>query len=326
VCQQWPLSLSPWGIYGYVAQCFSRDGRPTQPELFIRYEDIRVVDARGHDLHVNHRHFLRLTVPAFARRLAALIRELKTLPESERGPVIAAALARHLDSREVRRRLDLFADLAADMRITCSLLFFVVLLLPPLLIWLESYFSLLAFLGSYVGLAFLAAVQFYRIHRILYPEERFERWKNALVMLISPADVVHARDKLSRPLLGECSPLSVAEVVCAPAEFREFAEEVWRDAEFPLLPICPVADADPRATEAWFRQAWREQLGRFLQEAGIVTEAAVAPPPPDSGESQSYCPRCRGQYVLALGVCHDCGGRELQAISSQSPSAGDGHF
>jgi hypothetical protein len=314
VCQQWPLSLSPWGIYGYVCQCFSKDGRPEQPERFIRYEDIRSVTADGNDVLVNGKHFLRVGSTCFARRLAALVQELKLLPEAERGQTISAALTRHLNPVEVQSRLDLFQSASAELQITCCVLVFLVFMLPMMLIWLEASFPVFTFLSAYLALAWLGTIQFHFAHRLLHPEERLERWKQTLVMLVSPADVLHARDKLTRTCLIDCSPLSVAMVVCSRDQFDEFAAESWRDVEYPMLPICAATESGPQETEEWFRLQWREHLARFLEEAGLCATKLVEPPAPDSSEALTYCPRCLGQYLLPAGTCYECGGRPLQPL------------
>jgi hypothetical protein len=323
ICQQWPLSLSPQGVYAFVSQAFGTDGRPRHSERFIGYEDIQRVESQGLDLLVNGVTFARLAVPSFARLLAQTIRRLAAMPEGERGPAIEAALARHLDAAGVQERLEQFHRLSADLQLTCSLLFFLVLLLPPLLVGVGSDFPLGALFACYFGLALLAILQFREAHRVLYPEETLDRWKHMLMMLVSPADVMHARDKLARPLLGDFSPLAVARIVGVPADFQDFAGDIWRDLEYPLLPACPAVDAGPRETEAWFRQQIRAQLGQFLAGAGVKLDELLKPPAPDAASSRSYCPRCLGQYVLASGTCADCGGRPLRAWGEAPRGKGD---
>ncbi len=321
ICQQWPLSMSPQGIYSFVSQALSSDGRPRQPERAIAYADIRQVEARGHDLVINGVLFTRLAVPAFARRLARLIKELQHLPQDQRAGAIAAALAQHLDPQEVAQRLALFRRLAADLQLTCLVLFFLVFLWPPVLIWLNSPLPFLVLAGCYVGMVFLAVLQFRRAHVILYPEEKLERFKNMLLVLLSPADAIHARDKLSHPLLGEFHPLAVARAVCGPARFEQFAAHVWRDLEYPILPVCPVADGAPQEIEAWFRACLRGQMEKFLTDAGVETAPWLRPPAPDHPSSRSYCPRCLGQYVMATGFCADCG-RPLVAWKAGAEDCG----
>jgi hypothetical protein len=325
VCQQWPVSLSPQGAYGFVGQAFGAAGRPVQPERFIRYEDILTVQARERRVYVNGVQFAHLPGQSAAALLADTLRELIAKPEAERASAIAQALARHLDPAAVRARLNHFRRLSADLQITDLLLFFHVFVLAPVLVYINSPFPLGIFVGCYLGLVLLNIVQFWSAHRKLYPDEKMERIKHSLVMLLSPADAIHARDKLARQLLGDFSPLAVALVVCSPQQFREFAGEVWRDQEYPLLPLCPTPDPGPRETEAWFRQEMRTQLARFLDEAGLKRDELLVPPPPENADSRSYCQRCLGQYVLVSGTCADCGGRPLQAwymgdlVANKSP-------
>jgi len=315
LCQQWPLSLSPTGVYGFVSQAWSSDGRPKQPERFIRYQDIERVDGHGHSVLVNGVLFAH-TVPTRAGRWAALIRRLAALPEAERGKAIDEALARHLDVAAVKERLTLFRRMSADLTITFCVLFFAVFILPPLLVIFDSPFPVYIFLICYAGLVFLAILQFREGHRTLYPEEKWERRRHMLMMLLSPADVVHARDKLGRHLLGDFSPLAVAKVVRPQVRFADFAAAVWRDMEFPILPVCPAPDDSPQETEAWFRNQLREHVAQFLGEAGVPLDDVVKPPVPDHPSSRTYCPRCLGQFVLSAGTCADCGGRPLHSLPS----------
>jgi hypothetical protein len=311
ICQQWPLSLSPEGAYSFVSQALSSEGRPAQPERFIRYGDIRHIEASGHELRINGAVFARVAMPAFGRRLARLLGTLRDLPAEAREPAIEGALAEHLDAHLVAGRLALFRAVTAELQLTCLTLFALVFVLLPLLIWYSSELPFLALAGCYLGLVFLTVLQFHHGHRLLYPEEKWERFKNCLLVFFSPVDAIHARDKLARPLLGEFSPLAVVQTAGSPEAFARLAAHAWRDLEFPMLPVCPTADADPQKTEAWFRACLRGQLGHCLRLAGLDLSRVVETPVPDDAHCRSYCPRCLGQYILVSGECSDCGGQPL---------------
>ncbi len=238
------------------------------------------------------------------------------MPEAERGQAIQAALAQHLDPQAVGERLALFRRLTADLQLSCLVSFFLVFILVPLLVWLDAAMPLLTLGVCYLGMALLGTLQFYRAHLILYPEEKLDRFKNVLLVLLSPADASHARDKLAHPLLGEYSPLAVARVLCGKTRFEEFAANAWRDLENPMLPICPVAVSAPQKTEAWFRACLHGLIKKLLTDSGVESGPLLAPPVPDHPTSRSYCPRCLGQYVLVSGTCPDCGGRPLKTWNS----------
>jgi hypothetical protein len=243
------------------------------------------------------------------------------LPQDQRAQAIETALANHLDAEAIRQRLALFRRLSADLQLTCSLLFFLVFILAPLLVHLESSFPLVGFLGPYLGLCLLALLQFRHAHAELYPHERGERWKAIFTMLLSPADLLHARDKLAKHLLTEFHPLAVASVVCRLASFQTLAAYIWRDLAHPMLPICPAPDSGPRQTEEWFRNLMQTQIGRVLEQAGVNPCEWLCPPPPEDKFCRTYCPRCLGQYVLESGSCADCGGRALLPLTTQEKPA-----
>jgi hypothetical protein len=226
-------------------------------ERFVRYADIQIVEQRGANLHINNVFFVRAATASFAATLAELVRRLAAMPEDQRAAAIDAALARHLDAAAVNERVALFRGCAADLQISCSLLFFWVFVLAPLLVLFDSSFPLIAFLGSYIGIAFLAVQQFHHAHTFLYPHERADRWKSMLVMSFSPADLLHARDKLAHGLLAEFHPLAATAALCRPNSFQTLAAYTWRDLNYPLLPICPAPDTGPQQTEEWFRKRLR---------------------------------------------------------------------
>jgi hypothetical protein len=314
VCQQWPISLSPTGVYGYVGQALSTDGRPNCPERFVRYEDIRRVGLDRKEILINGRAFAKSATEVFGRELVELIRRLQALPEAERAAAIGAALARHFDPAGVRARLDECRRETRDLRVYCCLLLFVVMLYPTLVVAIVALITWGVVLSSYALILPMVLLRFISGHRRLYPKEHGERRMGIFMTLVSPIDAIHACDRLGRNVLATHHPLAVARVLSSREDFVEFLADAWRDLEHPMLPICPSDEPGPTETEAWFRALLRTEVERLAQSAEVPLAPFLTVPSPESAECRSYCPRCLGQYLQLEGECLHCGGRPLAPL------------
>ncbi len=319
LCEQWPLSLSPDGVYGYVAHALSPDGRPPHEEKFIRFEDIERVQVSGRQVHVNGVPFVQTCSAGFAASLTSTLRQLRETPPERRAEAIEAAFAKSLDVEAIARRRREFRARTRALEVACTLTFFHIFVFVPLVIWRGSHINLLQVLAGYFALVGLTALLFRATHKTLFPRRRGERLKQLSLMLISPADVMHARDSLGREALCEFHPLAVAHVLCPRRRYLEFAERVVRDLEYPMLPLCPVDDPGPCATEEWFRVRVRQMLEDFLARTGVKPAELLRPPAPEDETCRTYCPRCLGQYVLAEGICTTCEGRPLLPFAEVGP-------
>jgi hypothetical protein len=317
-CQHWPISISPEGVYGYVSQAPSSDGRPDTPERFVLFEDLRRVETEGAHLVLNGQLFVRTASVLLARRLAALLRELLARPIEERSAAIDAALKEHLSVVEVRRRWADYRHATRELRVVGAVLFFVVFCWTPVLLWFPAGVFWEPMLLAYPLLVLLNLILFRSAHRRLYPAERWDRFKNSILVFLSPVDAIHARNKLARHLLTANHPLAVARVLGRADDFESFAAEAWRDVRFPVLPICPVDLAEPQATETWFRERWYQAVASFLRDAEVDVDKALRSPAPETATCRSYCPRCLGQFVLDAGTCMNCA-RPLVSLFPPTP-------
>ena len=311
VCEQWPLSISPVGLYAYVSQAPSNDGRPATTERFVTFEQLRKVEYQGNQLFLNGVLFTRLANIAFARVLANLIQRLRSATPDEtcapnRGRIVAS-LRRRSHSREAGGFPQMDARLARrefGYGFSRTYLSGVRDLDRPLrrhgaaYVWVFAAPSICRF--SFRLLASSA---------LFWADAK--RIKQTLIAPISPADAMHALDKLARPLLAEWHPLAAAKVLCSDIVFRERAAEAYRDILYPMLPVCPLDDGPPAAVDAWFRDRFAVAFRTFLAEEGFDSAAAAVPPPPIDITVRSYCERCHGQYVLVVGDCATCGHRPL---------------
>src|SRR5439155_761583 len=204
----------------------------------------------------------------------------------------------------------------ARLALLANFLFVYLFLFAPVLIW---YFGLKGcWLGLTIGLiacTLSAAILFRRAHKALYPAAEEERSSHFLIVLLSPATTIRARDVLSRPLLEAFHPLAMAKVFCADQEFREFAGKVLREARHPGLPVCPRPEPLAREAERYSRALLQRAVEELLSQSGLNLEELAQPPVPVDETCRSYCPRCLAQFTTSEGTCADCGGLALAPFS-----------
>jgi hypothetical protein len=314
VCEQWPLSIAPTGVYAFVCHAFGDDGRPDGTERFILFRDLRKVEWDDRRLFLNGVYFARFATADNAAASARTLQRLMTLPEDRRSDAIRDAIREHFDAESANHRLQSFRRRTRDLRVTCATTVFLTLIYPQIVAFYAPFVQFAPLLFAYVMLMILAQLQFRAAERELTQWGWKDRLKNLLVMLVSPADVMHARDKLSRPLLARYHPLVVAWLTCSPHVVRELAEKAWRDISFPMHPVCPSPDPEPAAVEMWFRNLFSAEFETFLRKAHLLP-ASIKHPDPLDGQVRAFCQRCLGQYERVDGGCYNCGDRPLTAFA-----------
>ena len=267
----------------------------------------------GRKLLVNGEHFLKAASALSARRLAESLRRLRKTPEHERAATIKQMLDESLDTEKLSARWRVFQTRAWPIRILSNGLFvYLFLVVAPLILRFGfGQFGVWLLVGM-LAQTIPIAVLFRRAHKSLFPDAGEEHLKPFLTMLLAPPAAIRAPDLLARHLLQHFHPLAVAQVLCSPGRFQNFARRVLLDLRYPLLPVCPTNEAEPMAAEHWFRSARREAAEKFVQQAGLKPDELTAMPGPTEPANQSYCPRCGAQFVTRTGACLDCGGRPLQ--------------
>ena len=63
-----------------------------------------------------------------------------------------------------------------------------------------------------------------------------------MVMILAHPVAVRAEDTVTRDLIATYHPLAVAQVICPRSTFLRFARRILRDAQFPILPVCPTQE------------------------------------------------------------------------------------
>jgi hypothetical protein len=319
--QQWPVSISPTGVYAWVAQVFNPGGRHFQSERFHRFDAIQHVEAVGRELLINREPFARMASEPFAAELAAWIRELRQTPAAERSARIDAMLENATRTDDIRARVERWQQLGGSLYFLCNLLFVVFFVIAPIMVWRVGLTNCwVSLLLSIVLLMILIIYRFARAHRALYPEDRPGRWTHIATMAFFPPAAIRAHDALSRRLLVTYHPLAIARILCSAESFREFASATLRDLQWPVPPACPSDDPEHSRTEAFFRIRLQHALERVIRESDIDPADLLLPPAREEEDGRSYCPRCLCQFLIEEGTCESCGGIPLRPFD-ELPSA-----
>jgi hypothetical protein len=314
--RQFMVSLSPEAAYSYTAACINPHWRPVQLARHVRWEAIQSVEVDGKAVFVNAEPFFRAPSPLAARPLADFLRRLHSLKVPERESAIRKKLEEAFDNEEISARLAEYQALARPVRWLANLLFAYVFVLAPMLVGAFGFGHLgWALLAGLLAQTITAAMLFRRAHRALFPDASAERFTPFVTMLLAPPTAIRAHDLLSRHLLEPFHPLAVAQVLCSPERFEEFARRTLLDLRFPMLPICPAGTPEAARTEQWSRQAVLGAAEKCIQRAGLRPEKLLQPPAPAEPRNLSYCPRCGGQFLSVELTCGDCGGRPLERFS-----------
>jgi len=315
---QFPLSLSSEGMLAFVATNLNAGWRPAQSGRFVKWSDIRKLQARGKKILVNGELLLAAATPGLARHLTAELKRLAALKPAERPVGIAQMTKVSLDSKAITARRNDWQLRARPVRWLANALVVYIFAVAPVLIW-HFGFSL-SWLGLLLGMAALTvttATLFARAHRALYPDAHDERFTQTLTIALAPTSAMRAHDALSRPLLDTFHPLAVAHVCLSEQSFRAFARRALLDLRHPALPHGPTDPPEAPTTERYYRQTLLAATEEFLQQHKMKPEELCHPPRRSDESSRAYCPRCEAQFTSADGLCADCGGLALVDFKSE---------
>lgn len=316
VANQFPLSIAPEGVLGFVATNVNPGWRPAQSGRCVRFEDLREARLRGRAVLVNGELMVTCATVAVARHLVTILKRLAGLKPEQRAAAIADLCRASLDPATVERRIQDFTRCARTVRVLANAVVAYVFAVVPAVIWNIGFkLSWLWLLLGLLALTCSTALCFLRAHRGLYPEAEDERFTHTMTILLAPTSAMRAADALARPLLETFHPLAPARVLLSPAEFHAFARRLWRDLLNPALPRTPGDDPAMTAIEQHSRRAWRETVAGLLQASGVKVDEFTPPPPPNDPACRSYCPRCLAQFTSNEGTCADCGGLALVRLA-----------
>jgi hypothetical protein len=305
-----PISISPSGICAYNLQTLPSEARsPGQTGHFLPFNKITRSTTEGVYLLVNDERFAKCATARQARTLAKLIGEMAKTSAAKRERLARNWISKQFAVDDAAARLREGNAIIKPMRALSLILFLFLFVVTPVLV---SSFGLLRLItpvaAVMVMLAVLIGILFYRAHKQLFPAESSERFENLVKMILCPPVSIRAPDIITRNLLAEYSPIVVASLLTGSNE-QQFVRAFILDLQHPLKH--EVSDETAEKTIAWTAA---EQLNICLDrvKAGdyLKPEDLLAPAQRE-GNSISYCPRCRCQFVVSAVECPDCPGVAL---------------
>jgi hypothetical protein len=305
-----PISISPSGICAYNLQTLPSEARsPGQTGHFLPFNKITRSTTDGVYLLVNDERFAKCATARQARTLVTLIGEMAKASAAKRERLARNWISKQFAVDDAAARLREGNAIIKPMRALSLILFLFLFVVTPVLV---SSFGLLRLItpvaAVMVMLAVLIGILFYRAHKQLFPAESSERFENLVKMILCPPVSIRAPDIITRNLLAEYSPIVVASLLTGSNE-QQFVRAFILDLQHPLKH--EVSDETAEKTIAWTAA---EQLNICLDQvkAGdyLKPEDLLAPAQRE-GNSISYCPRCRCQFVVSAIECPDCPGVAL---------------
>jgi hypothetical protein len=305
-----PISISPSGICAYNLQTLPSEARsPGQTGHFLPFNKITRSTTDGVYLLVNDERFAKCATARQARTLVTLIGEMAKASAAKRERLARNWISKQFAVDDAAARLREGNAIIKPMRALSLILFLFLFVVTPVLV---SSFGLLRLItpvaAVMVMLAVLIGILFYRAHKQLFPAESSERFENLVKMILCPPVSIRAPDIITRNLLAEYSPIVVASLLTGSNE-QQFVRAFILDLQHPLKH--EVSDETAEKTIAWTAA---EQLNICLDQvkAGdyLKPEDLLAPAQRE-GNSISYCPRCRCQFVVSAVECPDCPGVAL---------------
>jgi hypothetical protein len=305
-----PISISPSGICAYNLQTLPSEARsPGQTGHFLPFSKITRSTTDGVYLLVNDERFAKCATARQATTLAKLIGEMAKASAAKRERLARNWISKQFAVDDAAARLREGNAIIKPMRALSLILFLFLFVMTPVLV---SSFGLLRLItpvaAVMVMLAVLIGILFYRAHKQLFPAESSERFENLVKMILCPPVSIRAPDIITRNLLAEYSPIVVASLLTGSNE-QQFVRAFILDLQHPLKH--EVSDETAEKTIAWTAA---EQLNICLDQvkAGdyLKPEDLLAPAQRE-GNSISYCPRCRCQFVVSAVECPDCPGVAL---------------
>lgn len=316
ICSPLPIALSPQGVAS-DPRLATRLGRHD----FIAFEDMHRIERTQRKLLINGSTFVAAPSEIQARELGEMLERLKRKKLTDRAAQIEKEIARSFDADFLESRLQEYAEKTERLQFGSLALFIVIFLASPITVWRWGLAAVWPFLLAALLLnMLLIAWDLRHAERELFPKERETPWQAIATVLLSPPAALHAAQYVARHFVRGFHPLALAAARSSENDFRELAAWVLRDVKFapeqsgrtnPLAADC----------EKWFRRRLETAVTSLLRKKGRSPDELLSPPPRESQDVQSYCPRCLCQFVIRQGVCADCGEIYLRAFDTRAVDA-----
>jgi hypothetical protein len=309
LCSRPPFALSPTGIAIPLGLSASQSAGP-----FLRFENILSIESAQNKLVLN-RYVRFATASKYEAELfAGLLNKIKQARPENRAELIARSISDSLSLSYADSRLDAFETETSIVRAFSSFLVAVFFILTPVAVWRFGIAVAWPFLAACVVTNILAILwAFLRSCKELRTRLKFDSAMESAMICLSPIHALRATKSLALYVSAELDPLAIAAARGSRAEFLALASVAVRT----MIPDVDSYRGDSRDYEEcarWYRERFEQAVARIIRTLGLPEDALHAPPNREALVSMSYCPRCHSQYVIATGVCDDCGGVPLRAF------------
>lgn len=298
------VAFSPEG----VTACVPESGEPPSPGAeggpgYSLYEDIRRVEARGDEVLIDGRPFVRAPSKAAAAGLAALVARLKSSRVKDREKIVEDHVAGLFDREGIAAAIENFETRTEWLLMVCSVLWMALIVGMPVFIYLYGFSrAVLPMLGLVLVLHFAATGMTLRAHRKIYGKADYSI---LYLLLPSPFHSIRATDLLAKKLLAPYHPFAAASVLLEGGRFAAYARQSLALIRHPIYDAARAAGSVK--IDQWYKGRLLGQMEAAVKDLGIDLESLGQPEIGDSDDSsRSFCPRCHALYQVETGVCADC--------------------
>ena len=232
---------------------------------------------------------------------ADLLRQLQQARRAQRGQIIQDWLRKMTNTQAASRRLRVFVRKSRWLRIIANFELLFLFLLIPLAFERFGTGILWRVILMLVLISVTVALEFWTLHKAMFPAAGGQRFKSGITILLSPMAAIRACDSVARDLLSGYHPLAVAGALLLEEEFRRFAGEQLR--------LCRFGDYFDKQ----YQTTLQKVMERAIRQKEIDPEELLQPPEHESG-CVVYCPRCLAQYTKQRTECSDCGYESVAAF------------
>jgi hypothetical protein len=305
-----PVSISPLGVCAFNLQTLPSEARsPYQSGQFLPFSKIKGSVSEGAYLVINNEKFTKCATAKQARALATLIGGMAKASASKRENMARTWVVKQFSADDAAALLKESQKFIEPIQELDVILFMFLFVFTPSLAFTFGLSPLIIPVAVVmVALAVLIAIMFHRAHKKLYPAESSERLESLVKMILCPPVSIRAADILTRNLLAQYSPIVLASVLPGSGE-RQFVRSVILDLQHPLKH--EVSEVDAEKTIAWTANEQLKVCLEQVKKGRYLKPEELLAPSQREGNSVSYCPRCRCQFVVSEGECPDCPGVEL---------------
>jgi len=209
--------------------------------------------------------------------------------------------------RDIKKKIRKLKQETYFLSVLCScLLIYVIIVIPIVLLsWglLRSFIPLGVVLYSS---AVLVAIIFFRIHRKLIPNQKWERVNAIVRMIVCPPVAITAGETLTLRIFQSHHPLAICSVLGGQNMLVEFSEKMLTHSDHRLEINMQMNNLNLSKKLIKFLQHQRIEVLDILKQPTSIDEGAV-----------SYCPNCLCQYIYQEGTCPDCFGVSLLPLEKK---------